>query len=221
MENRELPAGYSVGFVDFLGCKIDLSFRPFIPEFETEYWVEKAIEDIKKLKRNVRCLDVFAGSGCIGIAVLKNVPNAKMDFAEKNPKFAKQIRKNLKINKIAKSRARVFVSDIFSKISGKYDFILANPPYIPIKNKDMVQESVLKNEPKEALFGGQDGLFFIKKFLKEAKKKIKPGGLIYMEFDSLQKKELEKILRKLEYNNFEFKKDQYNRWRYLEIISNF
>src|SRR3989344_6047888 len=102
------PIDYIIGWKPFLGCKIDLSFRPFIPRLETEYWAEIAIAQIKKLMakdgglriKDVRVLDLFSGSGAIGIAVLKNSPKVRVDFGEINPKFIKQIKKNFKLNKV-------------------------------------------------------------------------------------------------------------------------
>ncbi len=213
------PIDYVIGFSEFLGCKIDLSKNPLIPRKETEYWTAYAAGDIKKRTDNspevLRILDIFAGSGCIGIAIQANVPNLLCDFAEKDAKLIKQIKINLKNNFIKVPKCKVIQSDIFSKVKGKYDYILANPPYIPAKNKSKIQKSVLKYEPKQALFGGEDGFKYIDKFLKQAKKYLKECGRIYMEFDSEQKNKIEKLLLKYKYKKWWFAKDQYNRWRWV------
>lgn len=109
------PVDYVIGFSRFLGCDIDLSSRPFIPRSETEFWVEKAIEEIKTKKEPVACLDLCAGSGCIGVAVLKNT-QANVDFAEINENFCKQIYLNCKKNGIEENRFKVFQSNLFENI---------------------------------------------------------------------------------------------------------
>ncbi|KKU36519.1 MAG: Protoporphyrinogen oxidase [Candidatus Azambacteria bacterium GW2011_GWF2_46_32] len=145
------PVAYVIGFVDFLGCKIDLSFRPLIPRPETEFWTEKAIEDIEKSgRKKVRCLDIFAGSGCIGVAVLKHAPVAVVDFAEKEKKFLEQIKLNARLNNLSPKRRKFIQSDIFSNISGIYDYIFANPPYVAKRKNAVVQKSVLEWEPAGA-----------------------------------------------------------------------
>lgn len=223
MKNNE-PVEYINGFCRFLGCKIDLSFKPMIPRPETEFWVKQVIKNNlsrAKSREKINCLDIFAGSGCIGIAILKNCPEQcrGVDFAEINKKFLKQIKINLKINKINPERYRIIQSDVFDGIKSKYDYIFANPPYIALKNKHLVQDSVYNYEPHLALFGGEDGLFYIKRFLKEAKKYLKNYGKIYLEFDHFHKGELEKILSKFGYKNFKFFKDQYKKWRYVVIAN--
>jgi release factor glutamine methyltransferase len=212
---------YVIGFVNFLGCRIDLSLRPFIPRPETEYWVGQAIEDIKSkirdTKYKIRVLDLFAGSGCIGIAVLKHIPQAHVDFGEKNKQLLSQIRLNAKKNGIARTRHRIIQTNIFSGITGRYDYIFANPPYVAEARKHKVQASVLKHEPREALFAGEDGLNYIRKFLKEAKNHLNPNGKIYMEFDSFQKQLIDRYLKKAGYSNWQFFKDQYGKWRFVVI----
>ncbi|MCX6738326.1 MAG: peptide chain release factor N(5)-glutamine methyltransferase [Candidatus Parcubacteria bacterium] len=215
---RGEPLDYLIGFAEFLGTKIDLKKKPLIPRPETEYWVEKAIEEIKKRKNERECLDLFSGSGAIGIAVLKNVPNARVDFGEIDKDFLWQIRFNLRLNKLDKRKSAVIQTDIFKNIKKKYDFVLVNPPYIAKGRKKKAQESVLKYEPRNALFASKDGLLYIKRFLKQAKNYLKPNGKVYLEFDSFQKPEINRLLKKEGYKNFEFFKDQYNRWRYVRII---
>ncbi len=217
------PLDYVIGFTNFGvppgSCKIDLSKKPLIPRPETEFWVQQAVKDILKNSSLPGCyvLDMFAGSGCVGLAILKNIKNAKVDFSDKEVEAIAQIKINLKLNKINKKRYKIIKSDVFLNIKNKYDFIFANPPYIPTKNRNKIQKSVLKYEPKNALFGGGDGLFYINKFVKQAKNYLNTGGKIYMEFDPPQKNKIEKILKKYKYKNWEFYKDQYGKYRWVMV----
>jgi len=208
------PLAYIIGWQPFLNTKIDLSFRPLIPRPETEYWTEKFLKTLKNRKVSY-IADVFAGSGCIGIAILKNLKNVKVDFFEKDKKLIPQIKKNLKINRISNKHYRVILSDILKKARRKYDFILGNPPYLDPKNTKRIQKAVLKYEPRLALFGGQDGLAIIKRFVKEAKKYLKKDGEIWFEFDSPQKKKIASLLKKEKYKAIKFSKDQYGKWRFV------
>src|SRR3989344_3519296 len=128
------PEAYILGSVDFLKCKIDLSKRPLIPRVETEFWVEKAIKVIQAREaiEAIRCLDIFAGSGCIGISVLKAIPLATMDFVDIDERATEQIAINSKLNNIDTSRFQIIKSDVFENVSGSYDYIFANPPYVEI-----------------------------------------------------------------------------------------
>lgn len=212
---RGEPVDYVIGFSDFLGCKIDLSKRPLIPRPETEFWVEKAIKDIKKSASPKKCLDVFSGSGCIGIAVLKNVLNSTMDFVDSEKKMIEQITLNCEINKISRTRRKIIKSDLFEKLSGAYDYIFANPPYISENTKGEVEKSVLLYEPQSALFGGNDGLYYVEKFLSQISKHLNKGGKLYMEFGSDQKPAILKIIKKCGFSETEFYKDQFGKWRFL------
>ncbi|HPC30575.1 MAG TPA: class I SAM-dependent methyltransferase [Candidatus Paceibacterota bacterium] len=218
-----LPEAYAKGQVNFLGAQIDLTNRPFIPREETEFWVEKAIKEIKVFsKKTIRCLDVFAGSGCIGIAILKNVKNTICDFVEIDNNFLRQIEINLNLNKIDKNRYQIIQSDIFSNVSGKYNFILANPPYVAEERIQELGEDVRKYEPGIALLGGKQGMDFIKIFLEEAFLCLENKGVGYIEIDPQQKEliksEMDILVKNKNYSNYEFWKDQFGRIRVLRII---
>lgn len=212
---RGEPADYVIGWVPFLGCRIGLSYRPMIPRPETEFWAEQAIKEFEKRRGKLRILDIFSGSGAIGIAVLKKLPLARVDFAEENKRFLKQIRLNLRLNKISPRRFRVIRSDIFKNIKGRYDVILANPPYVPLLRKKTVAESVLKFEPRRAVFGGRDGLSYIRTFLRSAKNHLGSGGEIWMEFDSPERRKINNLLRRFGYRDFSFHQDQFGRPRHV------
>ncbi|MCK9583253.1 MAG: peptide chain release factor N(5)-glutamine methyltransferase [Endomicrobiales bacterium] len=206
--NAVEPLEYVRGFTQFLGCKIDLSKRPLIPRPETEFWVKKAINYIKSNNHNhsrsrtIVILDIFSGSGCIGLAILKHIKNAEVFFADIEDRGVGH---------------KTIKSDVFSNIKNKFDFIFANPPYIPTKNKSLVQKSVLDFEPHKALFAKQDGLFYIRKFLKQAKNHLNYNGIIFMEFDFPQKEEIKKMSEKFGYKTCKFYKDQYGKYRWVVI----
>lgn len=201
--------------ITFLQCKINLSRKSFEPELETEFWVGKVITKISAIKP-VFILDMFSGSGCIGIAVLKSLTNSRVDFVDVSGEATKQIKINLKLNNIPEERYGIYQSDLFRKIpKNLYDFIFANPPYVALNRKKEVQKEVLKKNPRKALFAGPNGMALIKKFLARAVKYLKPKGKIFMEFDPLQKKEIKKIMLRLGLKT-DFYEDQFQKCRWLE-----
>jgi len=217
----EIPNEYLKGFTKFLNCKIDLRNRVFIPRIETEFWVKKSLTEIQKTankRQKTKILDIFAGSGCIGIAILKNIKNSRVDFVDVDEKAIAQIKINLKLNEVSLKKYRVIKSNLFEKIKGeKYDFIFANPPYVAKERLNEVQPSVLKYEPKRAILAGKKGLIYIKIFLKKAKNFLKPRGIIYLEIDPQQKEEINEILKSEKYDNFKFLKDQFKKYRWVKI----
>ena len=219
--SQDFPAEYQKGLVKFLNCRIDLKNRVFIPRIETEFWVKKAIREIKIAENSSpRILDMFAGSGCIGIAVLKNIKDSFVDFIDIDKKAVEQIKINLKLNKISKKRYKIYKSNLFEKLQDKkYDFIFANPPYVAKERLGEVEPAVLKYEPKKAFLAGKGGLFFIRGFLKEAKKFLKQNGVIYLEIDPQQKDDIENILGKQGYKKSRFFKDQFKKYRFVKIIN--
>jgi HemK-like putative methylase len=180
------PLGYVIGQVPFLDCVIHLDSKPLIPRVETEFWVEKAIEEIRRVAPAApRVLDLCAGSGCVGVAVGKAVPMAGVDFAEIDARHLPTIQKNLSANHLDSHQHQIIQSDLFQNIPDKYNFILSNPPYIdPIL--DRTETSVKSHEPHLALYGGQHGLDIIKSIIAEAPTHLLPHGQLWLEHEPEQ-----------------------------------
>lgn len=208
------PLSYIIGWAPFLGTKIYLDSKPLIPRPETEYWLSEAIKSIKEYMvvsgiRTPKILDLCAGSGCIGIAVLKEIPEARVDFAEIDPSHHSTIQKNILENAIDPSRARILGDDLFENISEVYDAILSNPPYINPEFSREVEKSVRDYEPAKALYGGKGGTEIIERILKKSPQHLVPGGLLYLEHEPEQASILLDITPTIE--SF---KDQYGRVRF-------
>lgn len=210
---RGLPIAYVIGSIDFLGLRICLSDKTLIPRAETEIWVEKFLSRMPE-KKKLSVLDIFSGSGAIGLAVAKSRPRANVVLSELCEGAINQIRKNVRLNSI--SNTKIIRSDIWKKVGGQFDYIFANPPYVPLARKELVQGSVIKFEPKMAVFGGEDGLLYIRRFLDDLHFHLKPAGVAYMEFDPPEMEEIGKLVeeRKLK---VKFHKDQFDFWRIAEL----
>ncbi len=209
MKDKDLPEDYIIGWTDFLGIRIDLRYMPLIPRTETIFWIERELPNLKDKRR---ILDIFSGSGCLGLYLLKNIPDASVDFSDISLNCLKQIKYNLKINNLKANK--VIKSDIFKNIHDKYDLIVANPPYVP--NNRKLPKAIIKYE-SSYVYAGTNGLKYILPFLKESLNFIKKNGILLMEIDDTQKISITKILKKLKISNFEFLKDQYKRIRVLKI----
>ncbi len=216
------PLDYLIGFTDFLECRIYLDGCPLIPRTETEYWVEQTFPELSQssVKKSLRILDIFSGSGCIGISLLKHIPNCSVTFAEKEKGVLTTIEKNIDKNSLNGLPYRIVESDVFSAITEKFDYIYANPPYID-ERRDAVEESVVAFEPHEALFAPESGLYYIKKLIVEAPKHLEKGGVLFIECDPWQKEDIVTFLDSLQnkYQSVEFREDQYGRTRLLRLTS--
>jgi release factor glutamine methyltransferase len=213
------PIDYVIGWSDFLGCQIGLLGRPLIPRAETEYWTRQVITQINQRPGESRCLDIFAGSGCIGIAILKHCPRASVDFIEQEAKFCDLIGRNCAQNDLQKTRYRITRGDVFSGADQKieYDFILANPPYVPSARAGELDSSVIDWEPAEALFAGTEGLSVIERFLAEAKRHLSPGGQLWLEYDSGQQQKISRLARANGFSRCDLFDDQFGQSRWAVI----
>ncbi|MBI4193175.1 MAG: peptide chain release factor N(5)-glutamine methyltransferase [Candidatus Colwellbacteria bacterium] len=216
---RGEPLAYVIGWVPFLGCRIALSRRVLIPRSETEWWVQEVIRSLDGRRgAALNVLDLFAGSGCIGTAILKHLPRALVTFADVSESALEQSAANAHANGIARHRYASHRSNIFSAFGGRrFDLILANPPYIPANGTSRVEHSVLKYEPRRALFGGADGLALIRRFVRTVGEHLADAGEVWMEFHPRQARSIEKLLREAGFGRSVFSKDQYGRLRYVRF----
>lgn len=210
------PIDYLIGYKEFLGNKIDLSKKPLVPRPETEYWVDKILSD-NSLKENCVVLDIFTGSGCIGIGIISRLPRSFVVFADSELLAIKQTKINVSINKISEDQCKIIRSNLFSKLKKyKFDAIFANPPYIAKEDTQIGRE--IKYEPKVALFAEENGFYLIRKFLEEAYKYLNLDGIIYMEFGVDQVSMIDDLLNRIKkYTSWNFHKDQFGKFRWVEI----
>lgn len=172
------PLAYVIGWVPFMGLSIDLSSRPLIPRPETEWWTGELVRTLRARFKDepFSLLDLCAGSGAIGLAVLAMCENAQVSFGEVVPEHTALIKKNMERNEIDVSRAGIRAGDLFEPFVGRrFDVIVANPPYIP--SGRTLDASVTDFEPKEALFAGTDGLELIRRIATDAPQHLRGEGV--------------------------------------------
>lgn len=183
------PVQYIVGDVDFYGNIIKVNKNVLIPRRETEELVEKTINYLKELKlNNPTILDIGTGSGCIPITLKKQVPSSEImavDISESALEVAIENAKNNNVD------INFIQSDIFENVNTKFDCIISNPPYI--RYDEPIMDIVKNNEPHTALYADDNGLFFYKEILKNAKKYLNKKFIIAFEIGSEQGEDIIKI----------------------------
>jgi release factor glutamine methyltransferase len=206
------PVQYITEETEFFSIPIKIKNGVLIPRQDSETLVEEVLKSVVK---ESYFLDICAGSGCLGIAILKNLKNSKAVFVDKYKTPISLINKNLKILNLEK-RANVICSNMFSKVSGKFDFIVSNPPYIKKEELKSLAIDITMFEPEEALLAGNDGLCFHKILAKEAMNFLKDDSYIFIEIGHNQGAELLKIFKKEKWGNIEIIKDLSNNDRVLK-----
>ena len=199
-----LPVAYITGVKEFYGYDFFVTPDVLIPKPDTEILVENAIEMIMDrmesgdgvgsgaATRPLAICDMCTGSGCIGIAVMKTlyavekVPVDKLpsltmvDISEPALAIAKKNAAHLLPDSEILQKITFIQSDLFEKVSGQFDFILTNPPYIPSKMVDELLKDG-RSEPRLALDGDLDGTSLIKKLLQQSCEHLTNHGTILME----------------------------------------
>lgn len=197
--NEDTPLSHLVGFDYFYDRKFKVTKDVLSPRMETEELIYKVLEYIKKSKKDsFRILDLCTGSGIIAITLKKEIVEkyteiVASDISEKALSIAIENANNNNAN------ITFIKSDLFDNISGKFDLIISNPPYISYKDKITIKDSVLNYDPHLALFAEEDGIYFYRKIIENANQYLENDGTIFLEIGYDQK---EKILELGKSNNF-------------------
>ena len=197
--NEDTPLSHLVGFDYFYDRKFKVTKDVLSPRMETEELIYKVLEHIKKSKKDsFRILDLCTGSGIIAITLKKEIVEkyteiVASDISEKALSIAIENANNNNAN------ITFIKSDLFDNISGKFDLIISNPPYISYKDKITIKDSVLNYDPHLALFAEEDGIYFYRKIIEKAVHYLSKDGVIFFEIGYDQK---EKILELGKNNNF-------------------
>jgi len=203
-----MPVQYITGQWEFYSLVLDVSRDTLIPRADTETLVEAAIEELENRSRG-RLLDLCCGSGCVGIAVLKNVSEGITGvLADKSNAAMHVARKNIMRHYLT-DRAYTVCVDALQPAPeniGKFNFITCNPPYIPTAEIATLDREV-QQEPKMALDGGEDGLDFYRVIPRTFRSALAPGGTIAFEVGMGQCYAVMDILQREGYKNIRTKND--------------
>jgi len=204
---ERIPLQYIVGKVDFYKYNFFVEEGVFIPRPETEILVGKAIEIYKRFFNllPVDILDIGTGSGNIGVSLALEIEKARVFATDVSEKALKIAEKNAcKYN--VENKIKFIKSDLFPDVDLKFDIIISNPPYIPEKEIEKLQEEV-KKEPFVALNGGKNGLDIMKRIIDRAIDFLKKEGFLLLEIGYNQLSEIEKIVEKKELKIYNVEKD--------------
>jgi len=209
---RGEPVQYIVGDVDFYGNIIKVDKRVLIPRFETEGLVEIALSYLTNT--NLDVVDLGTGSGCIAITLKKKLPNINMDAVDISSDALNLALENSKINNVD---INFYNGDMLNPLNKKYDCIISNPPYIAYDEE--VMDIVKNNEPNNALYADNNGLYFYEQILKKVNKYLKNKYYIFFEIGYSQGDAIKELALKYLNCSVDVKKDLQGFDRYVIIKS--
>lgn len=185
----------------FMGYEFYVNENVLIPRQDTETLVEEAL---KVVKPGMKVLDMCTGSGCIIVSIVHNIPEVEGTATDISKQALLVAKENAKLNQVSVTFER---SDLFDNVTGTYDVIVSNPPYIRTGEVVKLMPEVQEFEPMEALDGKEDGLYFYRKIIKECKAYLKPGGHILFEIGYDQGEAVSGLLKEAGFKNVTVIKD--------------
>jgi release factor glutamine methyltransferase len=174
------PLQYILGTAQFMGITLRAEEGALIPRNDTETLCEQAFA---RMKGNERVLDLCTGTGALAIAAALRFPRAQVTACDISPDALAVARKNIAETGAA---VRLLEGDLFAPVAGeRFDMILSNPPYVTAQEMASLQPEV-QREPALALYGGEDGLSFYRRIVREAPGHLQPGGWLLLEIGTHQ-----------------------------------
>ena len=211
------PLAYVLGEWEFYGMPLKVDRDVLIPRDDTVAVAELAIRYGLFLSEKPRILDLCTGTGCIGLALVSRLPDAKVTLADISPKALAVARQNMTGNHLS-ARVSCVQADALGEppaFLGKFDMIVSNPPYITTAEMAELPHSVKDFEPALALHGGDDGLDFYRSIGEHYTKALKKGGYLCLEFGMGQGDDVCRILTDHGYTILERTRDYNDRERAL------
>lgn len=199
---QNIPLQYITNKQEFMKMDLYVDENVLIPRADTEIVVEEAIKIINE-NNLTNILDMCTGSGAIAIAISKYTENRNITAVDISEKALEVARKNAISNNT--TAIEFICSDMFENVTGKYDLIISNPPYIQKNVIESLDENV-KKEPILALDGGDDGLDFYRNLENNAYEYLNENGYLVLEIGFDQKGEVTKLLQN-KYKDIICKKD--------------
>ncbi len=200
------PTQYLTGFKDFYNRRFSVDPRVLIPRPETELLVEAVL---RLLPSDVpsRVLDLCTGSGCIGVTIAAERPQASVWVTDVSKGACEIAAANAEVHQVA-SRVTVLSGDLFGAVQGgaRFDVVVSNPPYIKRSDLPGLQKEVRK-EPTEALDGGDDGLEFMRRIANGSRAALKRGGWLALEIGDEQGDAVKQVLTRAGYHAVRIDKD--------------
>lgn len=184
------PSQYIIGYEDFNGLRFTVDERVLIPRPETEELVNLILSENSGTDLSV--LDIGTGSGAIAISLAHARPGWLVTASDISTEALKLAKENARKNAVT---IDFIQSDVFSKVSGKFDLIVSNPPYISYDDKDEVGINVLESEPHLALFAKEGGLAIYRQLIEQASAFLNDGGKLYFEIGYKQGEQVADLLR--------------------------
>lgn len=215
LEGRE-PVHYIIGKKNFMGQDFYVDDRVLVPRFDTEILVEKSLEEARKLVESsgeIKILELCTGSGAIAISMLAlwgEEKALKIDALDISPHALEvaSINANKLLSQEKRGDLKLHQSDLFSNLKKDsfYSMLVANPPYISEEEYATLDPSV-KKEPVLALLAQEDGLYFYRKILQEARDYLQPGAPIFFEIGYKQGQALKDLAKEYSYDSCQILRD--------------